>query len=90
MKKLWSYLAVGFAFFSAGLIAMYKIMGERVSITVKKQRIWGRGNTMVLDIDPKVESPKMARLSKRDAKKQARVIRRNRKKADKAVDRLEF
>ena len=29
-------MAVGFAFFSAGLIAMYKLMGDQVEINIKR------------------------------------------------------
>ena len=79
MKKIWSYLAVGFAFFSAGLITMYKVMGDRISITVKKQRIRGDGNKMVLDIDPVVETSKKRPRRTREERKQARVDRRDNK-----------
>ena len=76
MKKLWSYLAVGFAFFSVGLITMYKVMGERISITVKKQRIRGDGNKMILDIDPVVETSKTGRKAAKNDNKLARKARR--------------
>lgn len=76
MKKFWSYLAVGFAFFSVGLITMYKVMGERISITVKKQRIRGDGNKMILDIDPVVETSKTDRKAAKNDNKLARKARR--------------
>ncbi len=88
MKKLWSYLAVGFAFLSAGLIVMYKVIGEKISITVKKQRIWGRGNTMALDIRPEVESPRMSRKRAKSDKKQARRDKRIRRENKRDWKRL--
>ena len=89
MKKFWSYLAVGFAFFSAGLITMYKVMGERISITVKKQRIRGDGNKMILDIDPVVEEAKKRPRRTREERKADKVQKRNNKKLVKEQGRLE-
>lgn len=89
MKKIWSYLAVGFAFFSAGLVAMYKVIGEKVTINVKKQRIRGDGNTMSIEVPVGGETPNLGIPTKRQAKKQAKIIKQNRKKADKALKRLD-
>ena len=92
MKKLWSYLAVGLAFFSAGLIVMKKTIGEQISVTVKKQRIWGRGNTMVLDVTPDIETPenrKKPRIDRKFERKQGRILRRNARRTRKALEKFD-
>ena len=101
MNKLYSYLAVGLAFFSAGLIAMYKIMGEQVKITVKRLKLKDSPKgTIQVNTGTLPESGTSVRLTwrqrrakrkvKRTDKKQGRIIRLNEKKADKAIDRLEY
>ncbi len=73
---------------SAGLVAMYKIMGEKITINVKKQRIRGDGNTMSIEVPVGGETPNLGIPTKRQANKQAKIIKRNKKKADKALKRL--
>jgi len=36
MKKLWSYIAMFFIGLSAGLVAMYKLMGDKIEINYEK------------------------------------------------------
>ncbi len=55
MKKIWSYLAVGFAFFSAGLVTMYKLMGDQIEINIKKIKT-KRGSSEV-NVPITVEKP---------------------------------
>ena len=67
MKKIWSYLAVGFAFFSSGIIFAVKfLVSEKIVIKGKvklKQR--GKGNLQQTDIKPQIEAN-----TKRDERKQ--------------------
>ncbi len=63
MKKIWGFIATLFIGFSAGLIAMYKLMGDTVKIEVKKvknKRV-GSSNT---SIPINMEKPRK-RLKKR-------------------------
>ena len=77
MKKIWSYLAVGFAFFSAGLLAMYKIMGEQVKVTVRKVKnkgISGSAYTNIpIDVESRRSKPKRARKKPKRTRKQKRI-----------------
>ena len=66
MKKIWSYLAVGFAFFSAGLIAMYKLMGDQVEINIK--RIKTKKGSSDISIPISVGSRKNRRKSNKKRK----------------------
>lgn len=79
MKKIWSYLAVGFAFFSAGLIAMYKLMGEQIKIEVHKVKNKRTSGNTSTTIPINLESPKTGRKSGNSAKKQARIDKRKNK-----------
>jgi len=88
MKNIWSklgsYLAVGFAFFSAGIIFAVKFLSEKTVFKGQvriKQR--GKGNDQMTDIRPQIN----AKTSKNE-RKQAKIIKRNEKKALKAVKRL--
>jgi len=77
MNKLWSYIAVGFAFFSGGIIVAIKwLVPEKVIVNVKKQRIRGNENRMNVDVPIDMDSAKMARQKKREDKKQARKDKR--------------
>jgi len=89
MKKIWSYIAMIFAGFAAGLIAMYKIMGQTIQVNVRKIKNKGTSgdNSVIIPIDIKKGSN--GELSQREKAKQARLLERNRKKAEKAAKRLE-
>lgn len=63
MKKIWSYLAVGFAFCIAGMVFMYKLMGEQIQINIKK--IKTKKGSSDIDIPISIESRK-------DRRKQAK------------------
>ena len=73
MKKIWSYLAVGFAFFSGGIIFAIKyLVPEKTVIKGKvklKQR--GKGNRQETEIKPKIDAD-----TKREGKKKKRDERR--------------
>lgn len=78
MQKVWGYLAVGLAFFSAGLLTMWKLMGEQVKVTVKRIKVKKNpGDTSVVvpieidsDIKPNRQERKAARkLKRKDRKK---------------------
>ena len=53
MKKIWSYIAMFFIGLSAGLIAMYKIMGDQIEINIRRIKTKkGQSNvTIPIDID---------------------------------------
>ena len=85
MKKIWSYIAVGFAFFSGGIIFAVKYLSDKTVYKGNfkfKQR--GKGNVQESQINLE-----MGTETKREAKKQAKIIEKNRKKAAKAAKRLE-
>ena len=72
MRKIWSYLAVGFAFFSAGIVAGVKLMGDQVEINIRKvknKRVSGEVNTT---IPINLDSAKTARQTKREERKLAK------------------
>ncbi len=80
MKKIWSYLAVGFAFFSSGIIFAVKfLVSEKIVIKGKvklKQR--GKGNLQQTEIKPEINA-----YTKRQDKKKERDERRAEKLAKK-------
>ena len=85
MKKIWSYLAVGFAFFSGGIIFAVKYLSDKTVYKGNfkfKQR--GKGNVQESQIN--LETGEESAKSKR---KQARIIAKNQKKANRAAKRLE-
>jgi len=43
MKKAWSHIAIFFFGLSAGIITMYKIMGDQISIEIKKIKTKRKG-----------------------------------------------
>ena len=91
MKKLWSYLAVLFLGISAGLFAAVKwLQVDKVAVYVRKVKNKRTSGQTTTTIPINIETPKMARKTKREDRKQAKIIRRNQKKADKAIDRLEY
>ena len=67
MKKIWGYLAAFFAGLSAGLVLMYKLMGEQVEINIK--RIKTKRGSSDIDIPITVES---ARKRSRKANKRTK------------------
>jgi hypothetical protein len=68
MKKIWGYLAAFFAGLSAGLILMYKLMGEQIEINIK--RIKTKRGSSDIDIPIVIQSgSKRAKRANRRAKK---------------------
>ncbi len=55
MKRIWGFIATLFIGFSAGLIAMYKLMGDKVEVNIK--RIKTKRGSSDIDIPINVESP---------------------------------
>ena len=55
MKRIWGFIATLFIGFSAGLIAMYKLMGDQIEINIRKIKT-KRGSSDI-DIPINVESP---------------------------------
>lgn len=72
---------------SAGLVAMYKLTGDKIEINIKK--IKTKHGSSDVSIPISVETPENPHKAKRDAAKQARIVERNAKKAKKAADKLE-
>ena len=87
MKKAWSHIAIFFFGLSAGIITMYKIMGDQISIEIKKIKT-KRGSSEV-SIPIHVETPHKRPKRTKAERKQDRVIKRNQKKRDKDNKRLE-
>ena len=61
MKKIWSYLAMLFAGFAVGLIAMYKIIGDTVEVNIK--RIKTKKGSSDIDIPINIDSRRERRKS---------------------------
>lgn len=70
MKKIWSYLAIGFAFFAAGMAAMYKLMGDTVKINVQKVKNKRTSGITSTTIPINLESPKKRPKRTKKRKKQ--------------------
>ncbi len=84
MKKIWSYLAVGFAFFSGGIIFAVKYLADKTVYTGKfKMKQRGKGNTL----NSEVVLETGGKPSKEE-RKQAKIIAKNEKKAAKNLKRL--
>jgi len=87
MKKLWSYIAVGFAFMSIGIVIGAKwIAGDDYSIEIKKiKQKRNAGDTSVpINIDRLSEEVKRASKEKRvKLTKEERKAKRKLKRANK-------
>ena len=80
MKKYWVHIATFLAGVIAGLIAMYKIMGEQIEVNVKRiknKRVGSSSTSIPIEIR---KSDKRAK-TKRGDKKKARLARRLERKA---------
>ena len=75
MKKIWSYLAVGFAFFAAGIVFMYKLMGDQIEINIKKIKT-KRGSSDI-DIPISLDTPANRRKRTKEQRKADRNERRS-------------
>ena len=76
MKKFWGYISAFLAGIIAGLIAMYKIMGDQIEINVKRIKNKRVGSSEVI-IPVDVRNPKNGRQNKREVRKSKRVNKRN-------------
>ena len=70
MKKIWSYVAMFFIGLAAGLVAMYKLMGDQIEINIKK--IKTKKGSSDIDINLDVDNAKKARQTRREKRKQAK------------------
>ena len=78
MKKIWSYLAVGFAFFSGGIIVAVKWLAQnKVIVNVKKQRIRGNSNEMIVDVAPVIKGSQKRLKRTKEQRKADRDERRS-------------
>lgn len=66
MKKIWSFIAMVFIGFSAGLIAMYKLMGDQIEINIKKIKTKKGSSSVTVPIS--IESRKDRRKSNKKRK----------------------
>ena len=80
MKKIWSYLAIGFAFFAAGMAAMKKLMGEQVKVTVKSIKNKRTSGNTSTTIPINLESPKTGKKQAKENKKETRKQKRKNKR----------
>ena len=85
MKKLWSYLAVGFAFMSLGIIIGAKYLGGAdysIEIAkIKNKRTTGT-NSVVIPIEFKTSEkpPKKSKAERKSKRKERRLDRKSKKK----------
>jgi len=86
MKKIWPYISALLFGFAAGIITMYKIMGDQISIEIKKIKTKRGSSEVVIPIN--VESAQKKPRRTKDERKQDNVIKRNLKKRDKDLKRL--
>lgn len=79
MKKIWSHLAVGFAFFSAGLMVAIKWLVPEKTVIKGKIRLnqRGRGNTQLTDIRPQIDAntKREQRKNRKQAKKDLKKLK---------------
>jgi len=74
MKKIWGFIATLFIGFSAGLIAMYKLMGEQIEVNIKKVKNKRVGSSQV-DIPITIRKPAGSRRMKRQARRNERMAK---------------
>ena len=70
MKKIWSYVAMFFIGLAAGLVAMYKLMGDQIEVNIKKIKT-KRGSSDI-DIPINIDNAKKVRQTRREKRKQAK------------------
>ena len=73
MKKIWSYIAIFLSGVITGLIIMYKLAGEQISVTVhkvKNKRTSGQTSTVIpIEIQKGDKRLKRTRKQRRQDKK---------------------
>ena len=79
MKKIWSYLAVGFAFFSAGLIVMRELMGEQIKVSVRKVKNKDTSGTNSVTVPINIKEFKKRVKRTKEERKQDRLDRKGKK-----------
>jgi len=69
MKKVWGFIASLFIGFSAGLITMYKLMGDQIEINIKKIKSKRTNDQGSINIPINVQSAAESRETKRQRRK---------------------
>ena len=75
MKKIGGWLAAFFAGVSAGLIVMYKLAGEKVSVNIKKIKN-KRIGTSTTTIPIVISTEKLTREQRKEQRKQRKEARK--------------
>ena len=72
MQKVWAYITAFLGGVIAGLILMYKLMGEQIKVTVKKikNKKTAGDNSVTIPID--IDSDSLSRREERRLKRQKR------------------
>lgn len=84
MKKVWTYISIFLTGVIGGLIAMYKLMGDQVTVNVGRIKNKNVGESDI-SIPINVESPKNQRIQPKYSRLQQL---RNRRKAKKEAKRI--
>lgn len=80
MKKIWSYLAVGFLFLALGILIGVWVDTDTVYNTdIKRNKQKGNANELIIDVKPSDQgkTKKEIRLEKREDRKEERKARRS-------------
>jgi hypothetical protein len=64
MRKIWAYIAMVFVGFSAGLVTMYKLMGDKVEVNIR--RIKTKRGSSDIDIPINVEKSRKRAKKRRN------------------------
>ena len=75
MKRIWGFIATLFIGFSAGLIAMYKLMGDKVEVNIKRIKTKRGSSEVNLNLD--VDSPQKRLKRTKEQRKADRDERRS-------------
>lgn len=80
MQKVWSYIAVGLAFFSLGILVMWKLMGEQYKIVIKKIKTKKNLGDTSVTIPIEIDGDTQSRMDKRIERQKARLDKRIKRK----------
>jgi hypothetical protein len=82
MKKIWIYISAFLLGVIAGLITMYKLMGEQIKVSVRKvkQKRTSGTSSVSIPIEVKVRERVRKQPKAKGDKKQARKARKSNKK----------
>ena len=88
MKKAWGYIALFFAGVAAGIVVGVKIMGDQISITVKKIKQKRTSGESDISIPINLDNANLGIQTKRGDRKQSRIEKRNDRKLKKDLRKL--